>query len=106
MPSRLNNDTPYVAISVRKLRKQSKAEVCGGVGCGSPQPSFDSNINELARLWRAFSLCTKLSKGIQKEIVISQTVREIPRSITNRFQKLHGTKLAQSGTKSRGEFTH
>jgi hypothetical protein len=62
----------------------------------------------MARLWRAFSFGPNLSKEIQKEIVISQVVSGIPRSITNGFQKLHGTKLAQSGTKTSGStgFVH
>jgi hypothetical protein len=30
----------------------------------SPQPSFDSNVSEMARLWRAFSCVMRYSKPI------------------------------------------
>jgi hypothetical protein len=40
-------------------RFKSRLEANVGIGgCVSPQPRFDSDISEMARLWRAFSFFT------------------------------------------------
>jgi hypothetical protein len=53
----------------------------------------------MARLWRAFSFVTKLSDPIQKKTVISQLVSSVSTACAKDFQKIHGTKMAQNGTK-------
>jgi hypothetical protein len=53
----------------------------------------------MARLWRAFSFLTNPFQAVLKETVVYQSVSGIPAGIPSRFQKLHGTKMAQNGTK-------
>ncbi len=67
----------------------------------SPQPNFSREINGIARHWRAFSFIANCSKRLQKKYVYSQWVRANPSPMRKPPQKFHGTKLAQSGTKSR-----
>jgi hypothetical protein len=81
---------------------RSRLEPNVGIGgCASPQPRFDSSINELAR--RAFSFLTNPFQALRKETLTYQSVSGIPTAIPSRFQKLHGTKLAQNGTKFRAK---
>jgi hypothetical protein len=53
----------------------------------------------MARLWRAFSFLTSRFQAVRKETVVYQSASAIPREIPNDSHKLHGTKMAQNGTK-------
>jgi hypothetical protein len=71
-----------------------------GIGrCASPQPSFDSDISDIARLWQAFSFVPNHSQTVQGKTSYQQWLTPIPTSVTKRRQKFHGTKLLQNGTK-------
>ena len=42
-------------------------------GCKSPQPNLMNNINELARLWRAFSCCAQHGRIVDGIFLLAQT---------------------------------
>src|SRR5258708_35624914 len=52
-------------------------------------------------LWRPFPLIASHSQPLQEEYLYIQLVRRSPLLMTKHWQKFHGTKLAQSGTKTR-----
>jgi hypothetical protein len=73
-----------------------------------PATKFIASPQWISPLRQAFSCVTNRSQAIQRKTVISQLVSAIPAWIPNRSQKLHGTKLAQNGTKSgpKGSVVH